>query len=456
VNVDGKWYYIWDKNGDGTITDADKVTHDSLQSTFTRNVSGDLETTDNAVLTVGKIDNTFRYGTINGVRLALPTHGGNVSPTTNRSTDQGVLKAGTAIDNSPAGEDNPTYNDLLAIWDGFNGSTTATTTAATITGWRTGTNDRYWSATPAFTINNYTIVDFGNGRVADVQSTVANFVAFEVLQNQSVPPVVLDLNRDGTFSYQHVIMDVNSDGVMDKTLWAGAQDGVLVWDKYQDGHVHDHSQYAFTLYGGSTDLEGLAAGFDTNTDGVLDAQDEKFDEFMVWQDSNQNGVSDAGEVSSLVDWGIASIDLVSDGVQRSPVDGVTEAGRSTATTTDGQTILVADAAFDFRDATAVELALQAVKSAEPSDEWQNKPHDLSDEELAAIGLTLRLEDVLAVMPSNGVEQLMLGDQASPLYWLQTQENLTEDAASTNGFYVHTVDTTQPLLDEHLLNAARVL
>jgi hypothetical protein len=285
---------------------------------------------------------------------------------------------------------------------------------------------------------------------------VANFVAFEVLQNQSVPPVVLDLNRDGTFSYQHVIMDVNSDGVMDKTLWAGAQDGVLVWDKYQDGHVHDHSQYAFTLYGGSTDLEGLAAGFDTNTDGVLDAQDEKFDEFMVWQDSNQNGVSDAGEVSSLVDWGIASIDLVSDGVQRSPVDGVTEAGRSTATTTDGQTILVADAAFDFRDATAVELALQAVKSAEPSDEWQNKPHDLSDEELAAIGLTLRLEDVLAVMPSNGVEQLMLGDQASPLYWLQTQENLTEDAASTNGFYVHTVDTTQPLLDEHLLNAARVL
>jgi hypothetical protein len=69
------------------------------------------------------------------------------------------------------------------------------------------------------------------------------------------------------------------------------------------------------------------------------------------------------------------------------VDGVTEAGRSTATTTDGQSILVSDAAFAFRAATADELAAQAAKSTASNDEWQNKPYDLSDEELAAIGLT---------------------------------------------------------------------
>jgi hypothetical protein len=174
------------------------------------------------------------------------------------------------------------------------------------------------------------------------------------------------------------------------------QDGVLVWDKYHDGKVHDHTQYAFTEYGGNTDLEGLAAGFDTNHDGVFNMADWKFGEFKVWQDVNQNGVSDADEVRSLADWGITSINLVSDGVQRTPAEGVTEAGRSTATTTDGQSILVADAAFAFRDATADDLEAQAAKSTSSSYEWQNKPYDFSDEELAAIGLTAEGVAVAAI------------------------------------------------------------
>jgi hypothetical protein len=43
-------------------------------------------------------------------------------------------------------------------------------------------------------------------------------------------------------------MDVNGDGQLDATRWAGAQDGVLVWDKYHDGQVHDHTQFAFAQY----------------------------------------------------------------------------------------------------------------------------------------------------------------------------------------------------------------
>jgi hypothetical protein len=58
-------------------------------------------------------------------------------------------------------------------------------------------------------------------------------------------------------------------------------------------------------------------------------------------------VSDEGEVLRLLDWGITSIQLISDGVQRSPADGVVEAGRSTATTLDGASVLVADAAFEY-------------------------------------------------------------------------------------------------------------
>jgi hypothetical protein len=150
-------------------------------------------------------------------------------------------------------------------------------------------------------------------------------------------------------------IDLNGDGRLDSTAWVGRQDGVLVWDKYQDGHVHDNSQYAFAQYAnnanangaGATDLSGLADAFDSNHDGKFNAQDAKFAQFKVWQDVNQNGVSEATEVRSLADWGLTEINLSSDGVQRTPAAGVTEAGRTTASATDGMQVLVSDAAFAY-------------------------------------------------------------------------------------------------------------
>ncbi|PUE48226.1 hypothetical protein B9Z47_08350 [Limnohabitans sp. 2KL-1] len=179
-----------------------------------------------------------------------------------------------------------------------------------------------------------------------------------VTNNDSVAPVVLDLNRDGDLSYSQTLMDVNNDGQLDQTAWAGRQDGVLVWDKYADGLVHDNSQYAFSQYGGvsSTDLQGLAAAFDSNRDGVLNAQDAKFGEFKVWQDGNGNGVSEAGEVRSLTQVGIEAIELSSDGVVRAPAVGVQEAGRSTAQLSGGGEMLVADAAFAYQSVPELDLA----------------------------------------------------------------------------------------------------
>jgi len=201
------------------------------------------------------------------------------------------------------------------------------------------------------------------------------------IKKGSTLPVVIDLNRDGVLSYGNVVMDVNGDGLLDATHWAGAQDGVLVWDKYHDGQVHDNSQYAFAQYDttsvakgkAATDLSGLAEAFDSNHDGVFDAQDAQFADFTVWQDANQNGASDAGEVKALAEWGLAFFNLTSDGVARSPVEGVREAGRTTATATDGTQVLVADVSFDFSTLAVKDLA------ADP----------------AATTLNLSLSDVLA-------------------------------------------------------------
>jgi hypothetical protein len=165
----------------------------------------------------------------------------------------------------------------------------------------------------------------------------------------TVAPVVLDLNQDGQIEYSHINLDVNGDGQLDHTAWAGAQDGVLIWNKYADNYVHDNSQYAFTQYGGETDLEGLAVAFDTNHDGAFNVSDAKFSEFAVWQDANQNGISEEGEVRSLADAEITSVNVNSDGVNATPAEGVTEAGRSTAELSNGSSMLIADVAFEYTE-----------------------------------------------------------------------------------------------------------
>jgi hypothetical protein len=109
----------------------------------------------------------------------------------------------------------------------------------------------------------------------------------------------------------------------------------------------------------------LAAQFDSNLDGVLDAKDAQFGEFAVWQDADQDGVSDAGEVKHLTDLGITSIKLASDAVVRAPATGVTEAGHTTATAVDGSAVLVADAVFDYTLGTAsATVQAGAAKSAD--------------------------------------------------------------------------------------------
>ena len=150
-----------------------------------------------------------------------------------------------------------------------------------------------------------------------------------------------------------VAFDYAGDGNPESTAWVGADDGLLALDRNGNAQVDDGSEIVF---GGDsqTDLEGLAANYDSNKDGVLDASDADFAKFGVWQDANSNGVTDAGEFQSLGDAGITSINLVSDGVEYAAADGdVTVHGTSSFTRADGTTGDVADASFATSNATKV-------------------------------------------------------------------------------------------------------
>jgi len=144
-------------------------------------------------------------------------------------------------------------------------------------------------------------------------------------------PNILDLNGNGidvSFG-TNAAFDYDGDGFREQTAWAAPDDGFLVIDLNADGTrgagdgvIDQGRELAFAQWGtaGMTDLQALveardAAGnlvFDTNGDGVLNASDTTWSEMKVWQDFNQNGVTDAGELQTLESLGISQINLTYD------------------------------------------------------------------------------------------------------------------------------------------------
>ncbi|WP_095013121.1 DUF5801 repeats-in-toxin domain-containing protein [Tsuneonella mangrovi] len=162
----------------------------------------------------------------------------------------------------------------------------------------------------------------------------------------SVTPVVLDLNGDGlhflgtsagvAYNYGHGSV---------ATAWAGPGDGILAVDLNGDGKVTSAEEFVF---GGNTmtDLQGIAARYDSNHDGVLDAHDAAYAQFGVWQDANSNGVADPGEFHTLAELGITAISLTNDGNASTAAGGdVTIHGMGTFTWANGSTGTLADASF---------------------------------------------------------------------------------------------------------------
>ncbi|TKR32967.1 tandem-95 repeat protein [Luteimonas gilva] len=127
-------------------------------------------------------------------------------------------------------------------------------------------------------------------------------------------PVVLDLDGNGVDLVgvldSSAAVDMNSDGKKDLTGWVGPNDGLLTLDRNGNGRIDNGSEISFMgdVAGAKSDLEGLSA-YDTNRNGSLDSGDQRYAEFKVWRDSNQDGISTAEELWSLADLSIASIDL---------------------------------------------------------------------------------------------------------------------------------------------------
>ena len=190
-----------------------------------------------------------------------------------------------------------------------------------------------------------------NGAINSIVTGVSH--AFQALGEaignafKALFPVVIDLDGDGIHlvSAADSHMTLNADGDHRYSGWVSGGDAILAYDENHNGAVDGYSEFGLSRFapGSNSDLAGLAA-FDTNGDGIFDASDDAFDDFLVWVDSNGDGIAQDGEARTLAEAGILSIDLRLNG------QSSTQAGNFISNTTsvrfaDGSVHDAADVAF---------------------------------------------------------------------------------------------------------------
>jgi hypothetical protein len=127
-------------------------------------------------------------------------------------------------------------------------------------------------------------------------------------------PIVLDLSAAGLSLIDPTASGVSGNfghtGASQTVGWVGGADSFLAYAPSGSSTIDPTSDLTFRtdLPGAQNSIQGLKA-YDTNGDGVINAQDASYANFLIWTDANQNGVADAGETETLAQAGIASISL---------------------------------------------------------------------------------------------------------------------------------------------------
>jgi len=108
-----------------------------------------------------------------------------------------------------------------------------------------------------------------------------------------------------------IFFDIDGDGYKENTAWVSSTAAILVYDYNNNGIVDEAKKIVFTEWSkeSKTDLEALKKAFDSNNDNIFDSKDKEFDKFYIWQDYNQNGISENNELTKLEEIGIQSINL---------------------------------------------------------------------------------------------------------------------------------------------------
>jgi hypothetical protein len=161
-------------------------------------------------------------------------------------------------------------------------------------------------------------------------------------------PITLDLDGDGIelTSYRDgARFDITGTGQAARTAFVTGGDAFLAFDRNGNGTIDDGTE----LFG---DQRGAANGFeelrrlDTNGDGRISAADRDFDALRLFRD-NGNGRTEAGELLTLAEAGVAEISLGYRHVNEVARGGNRIAQAASFTRTDGTRGRAVDAILNY-------------------------------------------------------------------------------------------------------------
>jgi len=183
----------------------------------------------------------------------------------------------------------------------------------------------------------------------------------DLTRDFGITPIVLDLDGNGIQTVARQASDASFDlfgnGSPVHSGWISGGDGFLAVDSNGNGRIDDIGE----LFGGNAKGAGFAklASFDSNGDGLVDSRDAAFGELRVWVDADGNRQTDAGELRTLAEAGVAALTV--DYVEQPFLDaqGNLHLERSSASLADGSVVDMTDVYFnvDAADAQAAGVAL---------------------------------------------------------------------------------------------------
>jgi len=200
----------------------------------------------------------------------------------------------------------------------------------------------------AHTIGSY-LVDFLKG-LSRAEATAPNVIRRD--------PLTLDLDGDGvelvSLTKSNTFFDLDEDGLRERVGWVKADDGILVFDENANNSVDNINELFGYVDENGNEVTGTAElkTYDTGSvilvnqtdafgtvlvddngnpltqevviganDGVIDSKDAIFSQLKLWQDLNQDGISQDGELRFLGDYNISSIDVTTTTTTNKNVEG---------------------------------------------------------------------------------------------------------------------------------------
>ena len=129
---------------------------------------------------------------------------------------------------------------------------------------------------------------------------------------ETYDPLAIDLNNDGikgtNLDYK-INFDLDNNGFKEATSWIYNNDAFIAIDKNNNGAIDNGSElfgnksisnnaYAYTNPNAKNGFESLKE-LDSNNDDIIDEKDKEFENLLLWQDKNSDGISQENEIIKL-------------------------------------------------------------------------------------------------------------------------------------------------------------